>query len=265
MVSEAACLEIIRTMYGRTAAMTRHFFPDDPGGGSKETSTEQHAMSEADLYRHLLPRYDIQVLDQAIRWLQVSGYLSKTQWGLGGPWVHVLTEKAQEVAAADRFSPEDRALLYQEDPHGVFIAQQFNVDDQDLVRYLREDVLEPAGFHCYEGKAEALEPFRTAILSKIRRARFFICVLTKRTAVQTGGYVSSVWLYQETGAAMAYGKSPLLLVEEGIDPQYVGELQKVYEYITFTRSNHARTFRVVLPRLLADLDLHGVIRPTPRS
>jgi hypothetical protein len=147
----------------------------------------------------------------------------------------------------------------------VFIAQQFNPDDNDLVRYLREDVLGKAGFNCYEGKVEGLEPFRTAILTKIKKARYFICVLTKRVAVKSGGFVSSVWLYQETGAAVAYGKVPLLLVEEGIDPLYVGELQKEYEYKVFSRSNHPGVFQSILPCLYTDLEKHGIARPVPKS
>ncbi|MFH0812309.1 MAG: hypothetical protein V2A69_05660, partial [Pseudomonadota bacterium] len=67
--------------------------------------------------------------------------------------------------------------------------------------------------------------------------------------------------YQEIGAAMAYEKKPLLLVEEGIDPQYVGELQKFYEYVPFTRSNHPRVFQSVLRRLQVDLDAALIPQP----
>jgi hypothetical protein len=176
----------------------------------------------------------------------------------------VLTEKAIQVAIDGKFPAEDRALLYQDDQHGVFIAQQFNRDDHDLVTHLKVEVLEKAGFNCYEGKADGLEPFRTAILAKIRNARYFICVLTKRVEVKEGGFVSSVWLYQETGAAVPYGKAPLLLVEEGIDPQYVGELRKEYEYMLFSRSNHPKIFQSILSRMYADLDKHGIARPVPK-
>jgi hypothetical protein len=50
-------------------------------------------------------------------------------------------------------------------------------------------------------------------------------------------------------------------VEEGIDDRYVGELQKIYEYEKFTRSNHARVFDTVSRRLLADLDANLIPRP----
>jgi hypothetical protein len=196
---------------------------------------------------------------------KVSGYVGKTGLGLAGPWAYKLAAKGLQVVADGNSSPEARELLYQNDPHGVFIAQQFNSEDRDLVKYLKEDVLEKAGFNCYEGKADGLEPFRTAILTKIQKPRFFICVLTKRAAVKSGGFVSSVWLYQETGAAVAFGKSPLLLVEDGIDPQFVGEIQKIYEYEKFSRSNHPGIFQSILSRLHADLDAHGIVRPEPRA
>ena len=53
---------------------------------------------------------------------------------------------------------------------------------------------------------------------------------------------------------MAFGKKPLLLAEEGIDPHFVGELQKTYEHIEFTRSNHTRVFKRVVERFNADLE-----------
>jgi hypothetical protein len=65
------------------------------------------------------------------------------------------------------------------------------------------------------------------------------------------------------GAALAYGKKPVLLVEEGIDPQYVGELQRVYEYTNFTRSNHPRVFKSILQKLKVDLE--SALIPLPDS
>ena len=60
---------------------------------------------------------------------------------------------------------------------------------------------------------------------------------------------------------MAYDKKPLILVEEGIDPNFVGELQKVYEYLTFTRSNHPRVFETALGRFKADLKAANIPLP----
>ena len=85
--------------------------------------------------------------------------------------------------------------------------------------------------------------------------------LTKRAALASGSFASSVWLYQETGVAVAYGKKPLLLVEEGIDSEYVGELQRIYEHITFTRSNHPERFEAIARRLLIDLEANNIPLP----
>jgi hypothetical protein len=133
------------------------------------------------------------------------------------------------------------------------------------VAFVRESVLDPRGFNVLEGRAEGLEDFRTAILNKIRRARFFLCLLTQRATLSSGDYVSSVWLYQETGVAVAYGKKPLLLVEEGVGKEYVGELQRIYEYVPFTRSNHARVFPGIAKRFLADLESCKIPAPKQRK
>lgn len=263
MVSERICLEIVQLMRGRRVTCTQRFNLDDAG---KETVQQSHAddsITEGDLYRPLLARYDLPAIEASVRWLQLGSFLSRTQWGLRGPWVHTLTERGRAVADTGAFPEEDRKLFYRIDPHAVFVAHQFNTDDQDLVRYLRTEVLEPNGFAVLDGQADGLEEFRHAILTKIQKARFFLCLLTRRAALEGGSYVSSVWLYQEIGAAMAYEKKPLLLVEEGIDPQYVGELQRVYEHIPFTRSNHPQVFQSVLRRL--QVDLEAALIPLPST
>jgi hypothetical protein len=197
-----------------------------------------------------------------MRWLEFGGYVGTNSATIRGPFWHSLTTKGCEVADSGRFSDEERKLLYQEeDPHTVFIAHQFNTDDTDIVSYIRDKVLVPNGFKVLDGRADGLEEFRTSILTKIRRARFFLCLLTKRQELTSGTYASSVWLYQETGVAVAYGKKPLLLVEEGVDSQYVGELQSIYEHITFTRSNHPLKFDAISRRFLNDLDANSIPRP----
>jgi len=253
MVSEKICLEILRLVLGKDVMMTR---TGSPGTKDEKVSTSvtENAIMESDLYRPLLAMYDLNNIEAAIRWLQLGKFLGRTEWGLRGPWAFTLTEKGVRAAKEGRFPDEDRKLLYQVEPYQVFIAHQFNTDDEELVRYLREDILRPAGYAAVDGRAEGLEEFRQAILNKMSRARFFLCLLTRRSELVTGTFVSSVWLYQEIGAAMAFGKKPLLLVEEGIDPHFVGELQKTYEHIEFTRSNHPRVFKRVVERFNADIE-----------
>jgi len=262
MVSEKICLDIIKDLYGKMSTLTtKHMLSDD-----KEEISESrisNALSAADLYRPLLARYDLQDIDSAVRWLTLGGYLRSFGFGITNQVTgYELTRKGCEVVERGQFPDEERKLFYRENPYAVFIAHQFNKDDQSLVRYIRDDLLKPRGFHVVSGRAMGLEQFRVSILNKIRDSRFFICLLTKRVPLESGGYISSVWLYQEIGAAMAFGKNPLLLVEQGIDSHFVGEFQKIYEHIPFTRSNHTAVFPDIIRRLEADLE--GSMIPLPK-
>ena len=257
MVSELICIAILQFVRGRSLTLTMTF---DETESTK--SLDQDAATASDIYRHLLGRYQLADIDAAMRWLELSGYISQSSATIRGPFWHVLTDKGREAADLGRVANEDKRLLYQEeDPYAVFVAHQFNKDDADLVTYIREKVLLPHGFTMLDGRADGLEEFRASILEKIRRARFFLCLLTKRAELASGAFASSVWLYQETGVAVAYGKKPLLLVEEGLDLHYVGELQSIYEHIMFTRSNHPQRFEAISRRFLVDLDAHLIPRP----
>ncbi len=260
MVSERLCLEILKFLRGKSTAYTER-----AGDGSiSRTSQESDSSTEGELYRFFLSRYSLAEIEAAMRWLSLGDYLGKTYPGglLGGLYVHSLTDKSRKVVEIGSFDNAERKLFYQEEsPYEVFIAHQFNNDDQSLVRYIDQKVLMPLGFKRSDGRAEGLEDFRSAISTKIKRARFFLCLITKRQELSSGRYTSSVWLYQETGAAVAYGKSPLLLVEDGIDLDYVGELQSIYEYIRFNRSNHPEAFDSIGRRLISDLEAHCIPLP----
>jgi len=257
MVSELICVEILQFVRGRSVTLTTTFDEGEP-----RKSKDQDAVTPSDLYRHLLSRYQLADIDAAVRWLELSEYMGRIRWGISGLEWHVLTDKGREAADSGKVSDEDKRLLYQqEDPYAVFVAHQFNQDDNDIVTYIGEKILLPRGFKMLEGRADGLEEFRSSILKKIQHARFFLCLLTKRVELVSGTFASSVWLYQETGVAVAHGKKPLLLIEQGLDSDYVGELQAVYEYLTFTRSNYPQKFEMIVQRFLADLDASLVPRP----
>jgi hypothetical protein len=263
MVSELICLAILQSIRGHSVSYTMDH-PIEPR--LNWTRHFQDAASDSDIYRHLLSRYDLAEIDAAMRWLELGQYIGRIEWertDLDNPLSRKLTDKGCEAADRNRIPEDEKKLLYQEqDPYAVFVAHQFNRDDSDLVAYLRDRVLIPNGLKLLDGRAEGLEEFRTAILVKIRQARFFLCLLTKRTQLVSGSFASSVWLYQETGVAVAYGKKPLLLVEEGIDSEYVGELQRIYEHITFTRSNHPERFEALNRRILIELETNNIPLPT---
>ncbi len=267
MVSEKICLEIISSLHGRTTTSTQTWHPGRDN--ERVTKTEDtDGLATRDLYRPLLVDYDLADIDAALRWLELGEYLGKTSpmgmvSAVAGLYVHVLTDKGRDVARSGQFSEPERNLFYQEDPYAVFVAHQFNEDDEELVLYIEKELLVPNGFKPLYGKAEGLEEFRTSILGNIKEARFFLCLLTRRTPLKSGLFTSSVWLYQEIGAAMAFGKKPLILVEEGLDYHFAGELQSIYEFIPFSRSNYTEAFGGIIPRL--NSDLQSSLIPLPSS
>jgi hypothetical protein len=257
MVSESICLAILQFVRTHNLTLTTTFGDSEP-----QKSVHHDAATDSDTYRHLLSRYDLVDIDAARRWLELGGYVGQGGASIRGPFWHELTHQGRDAADHSSIPEDERKLLYQEqDPYAVFVAHQFNRDDPDLVAYLRDKVLVPNGLKLLEGRADEFEEFRAAILAKIRQARFFLCLLTKRTQLVSGSFASSVWLYQETGVTVGYGKKPLLLVEEGIDSEYVGELQRIYEYITFTCSNHPEKFDAISRRFLFDLEANGIPLP----
>src|SRR5262249_49273567 len=140
MISELICLDVISALHGRTSVVTQTFDLDDTKPPESQTSEERNALSERDLVRPLLVKYDLADIDTAIRWLQLGEYISKTQWGLRGPWVHVLTEKGIEVAKRGHFPEAERKLFYLEEPHQIFLAHQFRSEDAALEASIRTEL-----------------------------------------------------------------------------------------------------------------------------
>jgi hypothetical protein len=80
--------------------------------------------------------------------------------------------------------------------------------------------------------------------------------------MEDGTFASSVWLYQETGAAVALGKMPLVVVE--MHEHYAGELQKNYQYIRVERPHFGGAVSEAVRRLNGDLtDNHILLPPSP--
>jgi hypothetical protein len=175
---------------------------------------------------------------------------------------YTLTDKGKAFATSGRLPAQDRKLVYLEDPYKVFVARQFCERDKPLFEELSSS-LRDKGYEATDGVVEGLDSFRGEIIRKIRDARLFICLLTHRAELTDGAFASSVWLYQETGAAIAFKKKPLILVEDGMHEHYAGELQKAYEYIPFDRSGFAAILPQVVERLNAELKLNNIPLPRP--
>jgi hypothetical protein len=221
----------------------------------------EHALPTDLVFRNLLPRYSLSDLETTVRWLEIGGYISYSGYTLWPRMAMQLTARGIKLADSGALENDDLQLVYQENPYAAFVARQFRDEDLPLFDYIDKSVLAPMGVQAVDGRVDGIEAFRGEILRKIRSARFFICLLTRREQLQNGRFASSVWLYQETGAAVAFGKKPLILVEEGIDDHFAGELQKYYEYVPFSRPDYESAFQEVGRRVRADLVANNVPLP----
>ena len=249
MITEATCADVVACLYAGTTYIGNN--------------AEPHSLPQNELYRRLLGRYSLSSIDSTVRWLEVGNFVGRSGFGLpaqGLPFAYVLTTKGIEYAKLGLLPPADKKLLYTEDPYRVFVARQFQPQDEPLFTEL-SSTLQAAGFTVSDGQVDALDTFRGEIIHKIRLAWLFICLLTHREAVVSGGFPSSVWLYQETGAAVALGKKPLLLVEAGMHPHYAGELQKTYEYISFERNSFVLMLPEVVRRIHGELTANHIPLP----
>lgn len=251
MLTESMILGAVRLLYGRRSTI-RH--TKGSKGETTSESAEEHSMPPGMLTRSLLKDYSLSDADAIIRWLEIGGYVSYIGWGLAAPKQLIsLTELGVKLARANGLDDAERQFVYREDPYSVFVARQFRVEDLHLFEYLRDDVLRPLGMTALDGTVDGIEAFRGEIIRKIAKARYFVCVLTRRAELKTSGFASSVWLYQEIGAAVALGKKPLVAVELGLDDHYAGELQKNYEYVSFESDTYRAALSDLGQRIKNDL------------
>ncbi len=156
-----------------------------------------------------------------------------------------LTRLRQEAAAfgADRNSTHRGAalatqveeivsrVLAQKGPsvakRSVFLSYRFA--EKEYVEGLRQ-LLEQEGFSPVTGLS-ANTYISQAILHRIKDAEFFLCLMTRDKSKTDGTFTTSPWLLEEKGAALAFGKRIVLMVEEGVED--VGGLQGDWQRIHF--------------------------------
>ena len=113
-------------------------------------------------------------------------------------------------------------------PRTVFLSYRFA--EQDYVDGLSQ-LLQQGDFKIVTGMANNTY-ISKAIIEKIRECEFFLCLMTKDSEKADGTYTTSPWLLEEKGVAIAYDKSLVLMVEEGITN--IGGLQGDWQQIHFT-------------------------------
>ncbi len=109
----------------------------------------------------------------------------------------------------------------------VFLSYRFA--EEEYVEGLRR-LLEQSRFKVITGKS-ANTFISKAVLSRIRESQFFLCLMTKDKEKADGTFTTSPWLIEEKGAALAFGKPIVLMVEEGVSD--IGGLQGDWQRIHF--------------------------------
>jgi ActR/RegA family two-component response regulator len=109
----------------------------------------------------------------------------------------------------------------------VFVSHRFA--EQEYVEGLHR-LLEQNGFKVITGKS-ANTYISKAVVTRIRKYQFFLCLMTRDKEKVDGTFTASPWLLEEKGAALALGKPIVLMVEEGVSD--IGGLQGDWQRIHF--------------------------------
>ena len=139
--------------------------------------------------------------------------------------LNILHDIQRKLAEIDISHKQEPAM---EIENSVFLSYRFA--DVDYVNGL-SSLLEKEGFDIITGQ-DANTYISTAILDRIRSSQFFLCMMTRADEKTDGTFTTSSWLLEEKGAALAFGKKIVLMVEDGVSD--IGGLQGDWQRIHFT-------------------------------
>jgi hypothetical protein len=109
----------------------------------------------------------------------------------------------------------------------VFLSYRFA--EKDYIEGLTKLLLK-SGFEVITGHT-ANTFISRAIIERIRECDYFLCLMTQSAKKDDGTYMTSTWLLEEKGAALALGKPIVLMVEEGVTD--IGGLQGDWQRLNF--------------------------------
>ncbi len=156
--------------------------------------------------------------------------LSKLQEGDGkNEQVTVPVDILQDIQRQlTELKPTRNQKTLPEISESVFLSYRFA--ETEYVEGLSA-LLEKDGFSITTGQ-DANTYISTAVLDRIRSCQFFLCLMTRADEKADGTFTTSPWLLEEKGAALAFGKKIVLMVEDGVTD--VGGLQGDWQRIHFS-------------------------------
>ncbi|WP_420115982.1 hypothetical protein [Micromonospora sp.] len=170
------------------------------------------------------------------------------------PSLRQLAESVDTARILDRVPVEPALVQPAPVPNTVFLSYRF-VEEQGYVEGLR-GLLEDNGFQVVTGRA-AEGYVGKAVLNRIRECEAFLSVMTRhqRLAEPADNYTTSAWLIEEKGAALAFNKYIVLLVETGVGD--IGGLQGDWQRHEFTPQTFLTAARAAIRQLRARFDTRG--------
>jgi CheY-like chemotaxis protein len=189
--------------------------------------------------------------------LDLQKELSKIKADLPAEEVHVplkMLEEIRQILNSSRAAKQEFGTHVEDG--SVFLSYRFAEDD--YVKGLRA-LLEKDGFAVVTGQ-DANTFISKAILDRIKSCQFFLCLMTKADEKADGTFTTSSWLLEEKGAALAFGKKIVLMVEDGVTD--IGGLQGDWQRIHFT----PKSFTIAAIRAVEQLKSYiGIESPQPAS
>jgi len=137
-----------------------------------------------------------------------ASHLAKSAPGNTMPGIQELSAKIDKIL--DRLPRS--YVKSNERANTVFLSCRF-AEDQYIDGLT--GLLTTSGFEVVTGD-DAGGYISEGILDRIRESEFFISLMTRDKEKADGTYTTSPWLLEEKGAALAFGKRLVLLVEDGV-------------------------------------------------
>ncbi|MGV9214556.1 hypothetical protein ACTFTM_22070 [Micromonospora sp. RB23] len=157
-----------------------------------------------------------------------------------------LVEDVDQVRILEHVRPDPGLVRPKIARNSVFLSYRFKEED-GYVRGL-SGLLEDNGFTVITGRA-ADGYVGMAVLNRIRECEFFVSLMTRARQFADPGekFATSAWLVEEKGAALAFNKYMVLLVEEGVDD--IGGLHGDWQRHQFTAPTFTTAARAAVQQL----------------
>jgi hypothetical protein len=123
----------------------------------------------------------------------------------------------------------------------IFLAFSFREEDKALVGYI-EQLLASHHVQAITGERLGGEQLTPAVQRRIDASDALVALLTRRDALQAGGWTTHQWVLDELGHARAHQKRAIAIVEDGVN---IGGMYQPHERIGLNRDHPVETLLIL--------------------